>query len=173
MTFPRLRFTHKQQMGFTLVEMLVAIALVGLISLGIAAAIMQVLTINVDASNHMIAIRQVQQAGKEVSKDTLQAQSVTCDGSDGFPLTLAWTGWEGPENVVVYTITEDNKLQRSHNINGARIIAKYIDPDPENTYCEFVDGVLTFKVTATVGGGPQGASETRVYEVEPRPDQTT
>ncbi len=171
MTFPRFTFVHEDQRGFTLIELLVAIAIVGIITLGITMTISQIWTINIDASNHMIAVRQVQQAGKEVSKDTLQAQNVTDTDSD-FPLSLAWVDWEGTVNEATYTITSDNELQRSHNIEGVRVIARYIDPD--QTSCAWnVTGqqVLVFTVTATVGSGPQGASETRVYEIEPRPDQ--
>lgn len=171
------------QRGFTLIELLVAIAIVGLITLGITMTISQIWTINIDASNHMIAVRQVQQAGKEVSKDALQAQNVTCGGSNGFPLTLAWRDWDGAENVVVYTLQDmpfpsDRKmLTRSHTVNGVtpppRVIARYIDAD-QTSYDPLGvlpgDEVLTFTVTAAVGNGPQGASETRVYEIEPRPD---
>ena len=166
MTFPGLRFIHKDQRGFTLVEMLVVVVLIGLISTGITAAIIQVLTINTRASNHMIAVRQVQQAGKEVSKDTLQAQNVTLGGGSGFPLTLAWTDWEGAPNQVTYNITSDNELQRSHNVDGVRVIAQYI---ADQTSCGWDGSVLTFNVTATVGNGPYEAIETRVYEIEPRP----
>lgn len=175
MTHPRLRFIHKHQRGFTLIELLIAIALVGLITGGITAAISQVLTINTRASNHMIAVRQVQQAGKEVRKDALQAQPHKIDDSPpgGDFLVLNWTDWEGLENEVVYTITEDNELQRSHTVNGetqatARlVVAEYIDP--AQTSCVWVGGVLTFTVTATFGKGSQPASETRIYEVKPRP----
>jgi prepilin-type N-terminal cleavage/methylation domain-containing protein len=48
------RLIRKDQRGFTLVELLVAIAIAGLITGGITAAIMQVLNINHRASNHMI-----------------------------------------------------------------------------------------------------------------------
>jgi prepilin-type N-terminal cleavage/methylation domain-containing protein len=167
MTHPGLRFTRKDQSGFTLIEMLVVIGLIGIITGGITAAIMQVLTINTDASNHMIAVRQVQQAGKEVSKDTLQAQNVTCGGSGGFPLTLTWTDSLDVGNNATYTITDDNELQRSHNLDGVRVIARYIDSGQTSCYW---DGIkLTFNVTATVGNGPYKAIETRVYEIEPRP----
>jgi prepilin-type N-terminal cleavage/methylation domain-containing protein len=174
----RLSFTHKHQRGFTLIELLIAIAIVGLIAGGITAAISQVLTINTRSSNHMIAVRQVQQAGKEVSKDALQSQNVTYTENPDFLLTLIWTDWEGANNTVVYTLQPMpsssglKMLARNHTINGTMeatalpVVAQYIDPDPENTYCEFVGGVLTFKITATVGD----QSETRIYEVEPRPD---
>ena len=160
------------QRGFTLIELLVVIAIVGIITLGITMTISQIWTINIGASNHMIAVRQVQQAGKEVSKDTLQAQSVTCGGGNGFSLTLEWEDWEGTANNVTYTITNDDELQRSHNIEGVRVIARYIDPYQTSCAWNITEpDVLVFRVTATVGGGPQGASETRVYEIEPRPDQ--
>jgi prepilin-type N-terminal cleavage/methylation domain-containing protein len=168
MTHHRLRLVHKPQRGFTLIELLVAIAIVGLIAGGITAAINQVLTINTRASNHMVAVRQVQQAGKEVSKDALQSQNVTYSESPGFNLTLAWKDIEDVENLVVYTIA-NGELNRSHAINGTDeatappVVAEYIDPD--HTSCVWEGGVLSFTVTATVGG----ESETRIYEIEPRP----
>jgi prepilin-type N-terminal cleavage/methylation domain-containing protein len=187
MILRRFRFLHSNLKGFTLVELLVAIAIAGLITAGISVAIMQVLTINTRASNHMIAVRQVQQAGKEVSKDALQAQpSKIDDGPSGAFLVLNWTDWEGANNTVVYTLETMPSspalmmLQRSQSINGTDqtpfplTVAEYIDDsiDPvtlkPKTRCEWdeIRGVLTFTVTATVGG----ESETRTYEIEPRPD---
>ena len=171
---------QKDQRGFTLVELLVAIAIVGIITLGITMTISQIWTINVGASTHMIAVRQVQQAYKSVRNDVMQAQNVTEGANSGFPLTLEWTDLEPTtNNVITYTIIDKNtdnpKLQRSHNSEGVRVIARYIDP--EQTSCVWVPptppskGKLVFTVTATLGGGPQEARETRVYEIEPRPDQ--
>ena len=171
---------HKGQRGFTLVEMLVVLVLIGIITGGITAAISQVLTINTRASNHMIAVRQVQQAGKEVSKDTLQAQSVNATGSPYHLVTLTWVEWgTNQTNSVVYELVgisgEGKELQRSHSINSTEPtvnrVAQYIDPNPAQTSCSWNNAtrVLTFTVTATVGSGPYEAIETRIYEIEPRP----
>jgi len=169
-----MRKLNKDERGFTLIEMVVVIVLIGLITGGITAAIMQVLTINTRASNHMIAVRQVQQAGKEVSKDALQAQSVNATGSQGFPLILTWDEWgTNQTNTVNYTLEYMpgglKQLERSHTFNDTAqataplIVAEYIDPT--QTSCSWNNVTLTFTVTATVGT----ESETRIYEIEPRP----
>ncbi len=179
MMFSGLRFVRNDQRGFTLVELLIAIVIAGLITGGITFAIMQILTINTRASNHMVAVRQVQQAGKEVSKDTLQAQTVNASGTHGFPLTLTWEEWgTNLTHTVVYDLVVPSngvkELQRNHSVEGGNStltsVAQYIDADLTKTTCSPLGvlqsgDVLTFTVTATVGT----QSETRVYEVRPRP----
>jgi prepilin-type N-terminal cleavage/methylation domain-containing protein len=172
----RFRFIHNGQGGFTLLELIIAIAIAGLITAGITMAVMQILTVNHRASNRMVVVRQVQQAGKEVSKDALQAQNIVPTNGTGeyppatnFPLTLNWTDWEGQVNVVVYNITEDGELHRSHSRNDTEVwtalpvVAKYIDPT--QTSCDWDGSLLVFTVTAALGT----ESETRIYEIEPRP----
>lgn len=173
MTLPRLRLIVRDQTGFTLVELLVAIALVGLLSAGIAGMISQLLTMNARTSNHMIAVRQVQQAGKEISKDALQAQSVEPGADSGFPLFLSWTDLEGVTNNITYTITEDGELHRtlirSEGAPESRVIARYIVAGNETT-CELFSKGIKLTITASVGGGPYEGRETREYKAEARPD---
>lgn len=160
---------HEDQRGFTLVEMLVVIAIVGIIAGGIATTISQTLNISTRSSNHMVAVRQVQQAGKEVRKDALQSQNITLGAYDGFPLNLSWTDFNDVAHNITYTL-EDGDLVRYALTGGnstSVVIARYIDSS--ETSCQKSGRKLTFEVTARVGGGPYQGYETRTYEIEPRP----
>ncbi len=158
------RLIHKNQRGFTLVELIIAIAITGIITGGITMTIFQIFSGNTRTSNHMTAVRQVQNAGYWVSHDAQMAQSVVITGVSGFPLTLTWVDWEsGDVYQVVYTL-EDNKLQRSHSVNYGQptetIVAEFIDLDPTKTKCEFAAGSAfrlpdngdAFTITDDIGG---------------------
>jgi type II secretory pathway pseudopilin PulG len=143
-----------------------AMAIVGIIIGSITTAISQVFNLNTRTSNHMIAIRQVQNAGYWVSHDALMAQSVSTNTTgNGFPLVLNWTEWNGTVHNTTYSIVS-SQLKRSNGGNES-IIANYIDQ--VQTSCNFTSNKLSFTVTATVGSGSKAESETRKYEVNPRP----
>jgi prepilin-type N-terminal cleavage/methylation domain-containing protein len=162
------------QKGFTLVELLVAMAVASIIAAAIGTTTAQVFNLNTRTSNHMVAVRQVQSAGYWVSRDAQMAQSISAPSPSGFPLTLSWVDWDGTPHSVVYSIVE-NHFRRTYGATES-VIASHIDnSDPSLTRCDFVDtdgdGIndkVVFTVTATVGSGSRAQSETRTYEVNPR-----
>ncbi len=171
MRLGKVRLINKSQLGFTLIELLIAIAIGGAIAGAGSMATRQVMTETIRNNNHEVAVRQVQNAGHWVTRDTQMAQTVVPDGdADGLPLTLTWQNFAGTnEYQVVYSIV-NGELIREHSTNGTpdatTTVARYIDSDPAKTNCSFSEPVLTFTVTATVGGGSlQEGSETRIYEI--------
>jgi prepilin-type N-terminal cleavage/methylation domain-containing protein len=156
---------HKDQRGLTIIELLVVIVLTALVTTAVTTTFFQVFDMNTRTANHMSALSQVQQAGKLVSEDILEAQAIDDNPPGGEFLILGWNSTSLHE--ITYTL-EDSELWRTESIDGDSAmtrVAEYIDPDPTKTYCDWSDGVLIFKVTATVGE----ESETRIYRVQPRP----
>ncbi len=130
-------FKGKEE-GFTLVELLVAIPIIGLLGVAMGAVLIQLLHSD-RISQRVLAVRQVQVAGDRVSQDAVQAQSVTFgdDMTDpGWSLELSWSGeWtdeNGDYNIravdVTYTLVAANgkyELQR-HEVSQNSIGS---DPD--------------------------------------------
>jgi prepilin-type N-terminal cleavage/methylation domain-containing protein len=163
----KIKNLRKDQRGFSIMELLMVIALTGIITAAITTAFFQVFDMSRRTSNHMIAVTQVQQAGKLVSEDMLEAQQIDVDPSG--PGEFLELGWISQNTSTVHNITytmENGVLWRSESIDGGNAtlvrVAEYIDP--YGTSCVPSGGVLNFTVTATVGD----ESEQRIYQVRPR-----
>jgi prepilin-type N-terminal cleavage/methylation domain-containing protein len=176
MKFSKLGLVNKSQKGMTMLELLVAFAVTGIISGGITTTLYQMVTGSARTNNHMMAVKQVQNAGYWVSRDAQAAQSVAVDEGEatGFPLTLAWTDWDDTENTVTYTLV-GTELWRDDGVQQSAV-AQFVDVDPAQTSCDFADtngdeveDTVIFRVTVTIGSGLQQETETREYRIVPRP----
>ena len=174
-----MKLIHKNEEGFTLIEIMIALGIFGLVAAAASGTIVQVIQGNRSA-DHMTALRQVQSAGYWVSHDGVQAQQVTTSATPGLPFTLTWTDWDDNDaHEIEYSLQDMSfgdldYLQRKEVVNGEvanpiiTMVGQYIDP--ANTSCEPVDQELSagetfiFTVTATMNQ----QTETRTYEIKPR-----
>lgn len=160
----KLKKITKNQAGFTLIELMVALTITGIVTAAVTMITFQVFNGEALANNHMDAITRVQNAGSQISRDANMAQAYT---SDGDSCTLTWSDWENNEQHEVIYSLENNELRRDYYIDEVRdnyYIFQYVS-------CEFPpeDSELSFTLTATVGVGSQQVTETRVYSITPRP----
>lgn len=161
------------QAGFTLIEIIAAVAITTIIGFGASMATAQVLNQTTRNNDYTLASRNTLNALYWISLDTAMAQSV--NGTEGFPqtedLSLYWKGWDNTEYSANYTL-EDGVLKRIYSKNGqvtTTVIASNINADASMTYCALNDDILTVTITSSVGEGDRVISVTKVRKIIPRP----
>ena len=161
------------QAGFTLIEIIAAVAITGLIGFGASIATGQVLNQTTRNNDYTLASRNALNALYWISLDASMAQTV--NGTEGFPqtedLSLYWKGWDNTEYSANYTL-EDGELKRIYSKNGqvtTTVIAPNINDDALMTHCALDDGILTVTLTSSVGEGDKVINVTKVRKIIPRP----
>lgn len=126
------------QAGYTLIEMLMVIAIMGLLTVAVNQVIGHTVRLSSNGTDSMTAIKQLESAFHWVNIDVQQAQDIEIERGGGFPLELAWMEWDGTQHAVTYTI-DGSEMKRSVSINGTQtqdvVIARYINPAAAATYC--------------------------------------
>ena len=165
------------QKGFTLLEMLVAVSIMAVAAVAAGAGIFQTFQNNGRNNDRNTAITQLENASYWISHDILMSQAVDTSGPEFF--SSNWTEYETSDIYeVTYTFADMDegdykKLLRTQWINGTdnttRLVAESIDSAPSKTTCNFTDGTFNLMITVTAGEGGLTQSETRTYEIIPRP----
>jgi prepilin-type N-terminal cleavage/methylation domain-containing protein len=159
------------QRGFTLIELIVAVAVMSLLGIGIAVATYHVINVNAITQTGMKAVKQVENAVDAISVDSQMAQVVQVSAAPDFPLVISWTEWNNTTHHVTYAIV-GNQLQRSHSVNSGEpqvnIVATNIDTGEGLNTLDYSGGVLTCKLTCTVGEF-RSSTESRTFRITPRP----
>lgn len=148
-----MKLIHKGEKGFTLLELIIGITITSLILGGITLSVDQIFTVSTRSSNHMVAVRQVQEAGYWVSEYAYSAQNATITGVSGFPLILQWVNFDpsGRHKIVFNLTSSSGGLRGGYYVNdvldstrtGKIPVFEFIDSTQTN--CQ-VSGGSDFKL---------------------------
>lgn len=158
-----------------LIEVLGALVIASLISLVVTMANAQVLNQTSDNNNYTTASRHTQNAIYWIGRDVQMAQTI--NGTDGFPqtenLVLSWKTWDNSIHTANYTLV-NGELQRTYVIDAGSplttVVAEYINPDEGMTYCTSDNGVVTLRITSSVGEGTKIVDVTKTHHITSRPN---
>jgi hypothetical protein len=162
------------------VEVLIAIAITAIIGSGFVMIITQVFSISISDSNHMKALKQVENALHWINRDVQMAQDISQTIPGQFPVTLSWKEYiddASPLNdiIVIYQINPaTGELTRSESKNSGNtsvfLIASNIIVNGDLTTFEYdpVIRACNIRITAQVEG-LKTASETREMNTMLRP----
>lgn len=177
--------------GFTLIEVLVGVAIIGIIAVPLGISTYQVIVNNERSNNHMMAVSEVQNAGFWVSRDVQMANSISRDDisetANTEVLVIDWdkyapSEWpeiEGPftiiKNRIDYSL-DSNTLTRSLyqwdevNIQWVFQSSTTIAENIQSVSFTVSTDTITMVISAEVGDF-QPMSEERTYEIIKRPNQ--
>ena len=155
-----------KQKGYVLIEILLGLALTGILAAGIATFTIQTFTESSKSNSRMQALMQAQNVGHWLSRDVQMSSNITLGESAGFPINLLWVDIDQNEYQASYTIA-DGEIKRNLTKNDEEpvqmLIAQDINTAPELTSCNYTDGGLfTLNVTATHGNND--VSETYIIK---------
>jgi len=163
-----------RQKGFTLIEILVTLAVGGVLLIGAVTSIFQIATFTSRSNDHIVALTDVDHAALWLRQDLQMAQSTSL--TDGVPVSLTdentaelnWTDYtsfvteeETRNHTSAYALS-GTELVRTYD-NTPRIVGRHI------TSIEFTQSgsIISVVITAT-GPGAQQRSETLKFSVHLR-----
>ncbi len=173
----------KAEKGFTLLELVISIALMVGLALGGTAVSFQTLKVTDNTDTTLTALAQLESAAFWIGRDVQMAENIFTDNltAPNF-IILAWIEHVYTGDPILHTVTYSFqditgttcKLQRYHwtsgGTNGYTIVADHIyyNPgDPSNTStASYTEPVLTLRLTSKY----EGKTESREYSLSRRPN---
>ncbi|MFC2003997.1 prepilin-type N-terminal cleavage/methylation domain-containing protein [Chloroflexota bacterium] len=159
----------QRQRGFTLIEMVMVLGIVGAVSVAISMTTTTLLLNYKQPSTQQTLLQQVQNAGYQMPRDIQMSSNVTLSGPNGFPVTINIPVDQDMNNDYhVDYLLDGDKLKRqqfdsSDNLTTESMIAQYVDTG--NTIFESSSEGL-YKLTIRVSLDEE--TVTALYEAQRR-----
>ncbi len=160
---------RQRQKGFTLIEIVLALGIVGAAVATIAMTITTLMMNSQQPTTQQILLQQVQNAGYQMPRDIQMSSNVTLSDPNDFPVTIDIPVDQDQNNDYhVDYLLDGDKLKRqqfdsSDNLTAESMIAQYVDTD--NTTFESPSEGL-YKLTIRVSIGEEAV--TASYEMKQR-----
>ena len=160
---------RQRQKGFTLLEVIVAVGIVGAVMATVGMATTTLLMNSERPTNQQPLLQHVQNAGWWMSRDIIMTSNVTLGGPNGFPVTLNIPIDADPDHdySIEYTFTGDvlkrQMYDSSSNLTSETWIAQFVDTD-YTTFENIESGLYNLNIRASLGE----EAVTIVYEMHQR-----
>ncbi|ACZ62250.1 type II secretion system protein J [Dehalococcoides mccartyi] len=178
------KYSRKQN-GFTLVELLVALAITGLIMAGMTTSVFQLFTVTQRSNDHMTIIRHLDITGSWLSNDIQMANEPPIWDTDTHTLTINQTRaladpTDPDSDITDYIVTYNystvtgsltrTELRLSDNYTQTSLIAEYISGIlfEDDLASNELSGAVDIKIIITL----HTQTEERLLHIKPRISST-
>ena len=156
-----------KQNGYGLIELILGLALTGILATGFATFAWQSINVTDDTKDRMNALMQVENAGYWVSRDIQMSVNFTLGDNAGFPLQLRWQDMDHNDYEAIYSLSENGisrNLTKNEESPVHTLIAQNIDTAASSTNVSATGGLFIFNIASTSGG----IEVSRTYKIKPR-----
>lgn len=164
------------QKGFTLIELVVALAILGIVVVGIVTSIFQIMQGRAQIAGKSVALADIDNAAHWLTRDIVMGQST--DLEDGEPptgnMTITWndlTGWAEAEESIshsaVYTHSGTQLLREYDSANNTTIVGRHLT----DVGFSIDDRLITVTLTSSPDG-VRASTVTRRYLIRMRAESS-
>jgi prepilin-type N-terminal cleavage/methylation domain-containing protein len=155
----------RNEKGFSLLELLVAIGIVGLVGGGMTMTTATIVKITPQSNDHIIVLSQAQNAGYWITRDMFTAQAIDINPAMGEFMNLSLTVVGDDEgNTISYRLDDMpdmpgdiKRLMRISNSVNSMLVAEYIyydpigNPDVSTRILGYQDNKLSVRISTKSG----------------------
>ena len=163
------KIMQNKQNGYSIIEIIVGLAISALLTTGITAFVIQTVNVTGDSKDRMYAIMQVENAGYWLSRDIQMSGNFTLGENAGFPVQMLRSDIDQNVYEVTYSLS-GNTITRSLIKNEEdpvqSVIAQNINTAASLTNLSDTSGLLILNITSS----HRDIDVSRTYKIKPRLD---